>query len=77
MDSPASTPPGNFRPMNPDWRSVGMITPPPRFRVWLSIVKFHAGNSWDPEAPELMCRSYLNVWDGQLWQPSSCQGLFW
>ncbi|XP_050310643.1 uncharacterized protein LOC126746434 [Anthonomus grandis grandis] len=79
MDPFASTSPAPFRPMNPrypDWRSVGMITPPPRYRVWLSIVKFHAGNSWDPETPDRMCRSYLNVWDGQLWQPSNCEGLF-
>ncbi|XP_030765063.1 uncharacterized protein LOC115889262 [Sitophilus oryzae] len=79
MDPLASTSPAPFRPINsryPDWRSVGMITPPPRYRVWLSIVKFHAGNSWDPQKPDRMCRSYLNVWDGQLWQPSNCEGLF-
>jgi len=80
MDPLASTSPAPFRPLNsryPDWRSVGMITPPPRYRVWLSILKFHAGNSWDPRAPDKMCRSYLNVWDGLLWHPSNCEGLFW
>ncbi|KAF7286393.1 hypothetical protein GWI33_005683 [Rhynchophorus ferrugineus] len=79
MDPLASTSPAPFRPINPrfpDWRAVGMISPPPRYRVWLSIVKFHAGNSWDPQKPDRMCRSYLNVWDGQLWQPSNCEGLF-
>ncbi|XP_066247763.1 uncharacterized protein [Euwallacea similis] len=75
MDPFASTSPAPFRPLNsryPEW----MITPPPRYRVWLSILKFHAGNSWDPKSPDKMCRSYLNVWDGQLWQPSNCEGLF-
>lgn len=80
MDPLASTSPAPFRPLSsryPDWRSVGMITPPPRYRVWLSILKFHAGNSWDPRTPDKMCRSYLNVWDGLLWHPSNCEGLFW
>ncbi|KAH1003364.1 hypothetical protein HUJ05_011289 [Dendroctonus ponderosae] len=76
MEAPRATPAGNLRPINADWRSVGMLTPPPRYRVWLSIVKFHADGAREAQPPELMCRSYLNVWDGQLWQPSNCQGLF-
>ncbi|XP_060528816.1 uncharacterized protein LOC132703517 [Cylas formicarius] len=79
MDPIASTSPAPFRPMNPrypDWRHVGMITPPPRYRVWLSVVKFHAGSSWDPQKPDKICKSYLNVWDGQLWTPSNCEGLY-
>nr|CAH7729401.1 unnamed protein product [Callosobruchus chinensis] len=79
LDAAVSPSPVPYRPMNaryPDWRHMGMILPPPRYRVWLSVVKFHAGGSWDPKQTEQVCRSYLNVWDGQLWTPSNCDGLY-
>jgi hypothetical protein len=81
IDTSVSPSPIPFRPLSsryPDWRHAGMILPPPRYRVWLSIVKFHAAGSRDPQKPDLeMCRSYLNVWDGQLWSPSNCNDLYW
>lgn len=81
IDTSISPSPIPFRPLSsrfPDWRHAGMILPPPRYRVWLSIVKFHASGSRDPQKPDQeLCRSYLNVWDGQLWAPSNCNDLFW
>lgn len=81
LDTSVSPSPIPFRPLSPrypDWRHVGMILPPPRYRVWFSIVKFHVTNSWDPLKPDQeMCRSYLNVWDGQLWTPTNCKDLHW
>ncbi|CAH1119115.1 unnamed protein product, partial [Phaedon cochleariae] len=38
--------------------------------------KFHAGVAWDAQQDVRLCRSYLNVWDGQLWAPSNCDGLY-
>ncbi|XP_023310248.1 uncharacterized protein LOC108907793 [Anoplophora glabripennis] len=79
LDATVSPSPIPFRPLNaryPDWRHVGMILPPPRYRVWLSVIKFHVASSWDPQKPDQVCRSYLNVWDGQLWTPSNCEGLY-
>ncbi|XP_044271339.1 uncharacterized protein LOC123015593 [Tribolium madens] len=80
IDTSVSPSPIPFRPLSsryPDWRHAGMILPPPRYRVWLSIVKFHAAGPRDPQKPDQeLCRSYLNVWDGQLWAPSNCNDLF-
>ncbi|KAG5885527.1 hypothetical protein JTB14_022016 [Gonioctena quinquepunctata] len=79
LDTAVSPSPVPYRPHSaryPDWRHVGMILPPPRYRVWLSIAKFHSVNFWDPQKAHQVCRSYLNVWDGQLWAPSNCEGLF-
>ncbi|XP_074031451.1 uncharacterized protein [Leptinotarsa decemlineata] len=78
LDAAVSPSPIPYRPHSaryPDWRHVGMILPPPRYRVWLSIAKFHS-NAWDPQKADQVCRSYLNVWDGQLWAPSNCDGLY-
>ncbi|XP_056645743.1 uncharacterized protein LOC130450988 [Diorhabda sublineata] len=72
--SPSPSP--SHRTRYPDWRHVGMILPPPRYRVWLSVLKFHVASVWDPKKPDQICRSYLNVWDGQLWTPSNCDGLY-
>lgn len=74
------------------WRTSALVFPPARYRVWLSVVKFHV----TPDGDELsrmmnlgvvakdkgqhagggVCRSYLNVWDGQLWSPTNCNDVF-
>lgn len=81
IDTSVSASPVPFRPLPnryPDWRHVGMILPPPRYRVWLSIVKFHVAGMKKSDKPDPeICRSYLNVWDGQLWVPTNCDDLYW
>ncbi|XP_045473238.1 uncharacterized protein LOC123679795 [Harmonia axyridis] len=80
IDTSVSASPVPFRPLSsryPDWRHVGMILPPPRYRVWLSIVKFHVAGMKKSDKPDQeVCRSYLNVWDGQLWAPTNCDDLY-
>ena len=50
-------------------------TPPPsRYRVWLSVLKFHV-------SPPLIktdeiCSTHLEVWDGYFKEPS-CNDVFW
>lgn len=50
-----------------------------RYRVWLSVVKFQSAltPAWDPQKTGEICRSYLNVWDGQLWAPTNCNDFYW
>ncbi|XP_033606214.1 uncharacterized protein LOC111861304, partial [Cryptotermes secundus] len=39
--------------------------PPPRYKVWLSILKFHVSSTIDPQLQEEEeCASQLKVWDG-------------
>lgn len=70
-----------FRTSNdrfPDWSHAGIILPPSRYRVWLSLIKFNAANVWKPKNLNAdTCNSYLNIWDGQLWTPSNCEGVLW
>lgn len=72
---------GNFRTVNDrflDWSHAGILMPPSRYRVWLSLIKFNAANIFDPRKVEPdSCKSYLNIWDGQLWTPSNCEGVLW
>ncbi|GFG32351.1 hypothetical protein Cfor_10995 [Coptotermes formosanus] len=43
------------------WR----MPPPPRYKVWLSILKFHVSSTIDPQLQEEEgCASQLKVWDG-------------
>ncbi|XP_022909988.1 uncharacterized protein [Onthophagus taurus] len=81
IDTAASPSPIPFRtlqPRYPDgyWRESAIVFPPPRYRVWLSVVKFHVSAPTNVQKPDQeICRSYLNVWDGQLWTPTNCNGL--
>lgn len=83
MDTSVSPSPVPFRPLSPRypdgfWRHSAIVFPPPRYRVWLAVVKFHAAGSSDPAkiVDRELCRSYLNVWDGQLWAGTNCNDLF-
>ena len=55
--------------------------PPPRYRVWLSILKFHVSSTIDPQLQEEEeCASQLKVWDGVLranHDQSRCNDIFW
>lgn len=78
--SPSSVP---FRPLSPRypdgfWRPSSLIFPPARYRVWISVVYFHVTPSKSPlKLDQEVCKSYLNVWDGQLWTPTNCNDLYW
>ncbi|XP_034252520.1 uncharacterized protein LOC117652003 [Thrips palmi] len=59
-------PPARFQPA--PWRSNAAL-PPPRFRVWLSVLKFHVTTGLDASPTtqvrmEESCASQLRVWDG-------------
>ncbi|KAE8742765.1 hypothetical protein FOCC_FOCC011693, partial [Frankliniella occidentalis] len=68
-DDPPSAhePPARFQPA--PWRANAAL-PPPRFRVWLSVLKFHVTTGLDPTPTtqivqqEEGCASQLRVWDG-------------
>lgn len=52
--------------------------PPLRYRVWLSVVKFHVSAMRNPtKLDQEVCNSYLNVWDGQIWSATNCNDVFW
>lgn len=52
--------------------------PPLRYRVWLSVVKFHVSASRSTtKLDQEVCNSYLNVWDGQIWGATNCNDVFW
>ncbi|KAK9687582.1 hypothetical protein QE152_g36130 [Popillia japonica] len=82
MDTTVSPSPIPFRPLQPRypdgyWRDSAIVFPPPRYRVWLSVVKFYvSGGRGIQKMDQEICRSYLNVWDGQLWTPTNCNGLY-
>ncbi|XP_068086166.1 uncharacterized protein [Anabrus simplex] len=51
--------------------------PPPRYRVWLSILKFHVSSTITPQLQEEEeCASQLRVWDGALALPDKCNDIF-
>lgn len=82
VDTSVSPSPIPFRPLSryPDgiWKQTRMFLPPPRYRVWLSVIKFYVTGSRDPQKQDQeMCRSSLKVWDGQVWTSTNCNDLFW
>jgi hypothetical protein len=73
-----SLPPPAGAPRAPS--SWGRPYPPPRFRVWLSVLKFHVTSvlgELQPVVEEEICASYLNVWDGPLRISPGCSDIFW
>ena len=54
---------------------------PPRYKVWLSILKFHVSSTIDPQLQEEEeCASQLKVWDGALKDTqgsTKCNDIFW
>ncbi|XP_025837357.1 uncharacterized protein LOC108732223 [Agrilus planipennis] len=80
MDTTVSPSPVPFRPLSryPDgiWTKTRVIFPPPRYRVWLTVIKFYdAGPRITDKLDTEICRSSLKVWDGQLWNPTVCKDL--
>ncbi|KAB0793651.1 hypothetical protein PPYR_13271 [Photinus pyralis] len=81
IDTSVSPSPIPFRPISryPEgiWRPTRLLFPPPRYRVWLSVTKFHVAGSKDLQKQDQeMCRSSLKVWDGQVWTGTNCNDLF-
>ncbi|XP_069694968.1 uncharacterized protein [Periplaneta americana] len=63
------------------WRRGGtMYLPPPRYKVWLSILKFHVSSTIEPQLQEEGdCASQLKVWDGALkraQESTKCNDIF-
>lgn len=80
MDTTISPSPVPLSPRYSDgfWRHRAIVFPPPRYRVWLSVVKFHVAGTNDlQKLDQEICRSFLNVWDGQQWTGTNCNDLFW
>lgn len=79
IDTSVPSSPGPLRPLAPyPWRRSGFTYPPPRFRVWMSVLKFHVTSAIGPQLPEEeICASHLNVWDGPLRIAPGCSDIFW
>lgn len=61
-----------------------MITKQPRFKVWISLLKFKMapkfGTNEETMASELPtedCSGMLRIWDGPLREPPICKDLNW
>ncbi|KAF5292275.1 hypothetical protein FQR65_LT11238 [Abscondita terminalis] len=80
IDTSVSPSPIPFRPLSRYtdgvWRQSRLSFPPPRYRVWLSVIKFHVASARDLQKQEEMCRSSLKIWDGQVWTGTNCNDLF-
>lgn len=55
--------------------------PPPRYKVWISILKFHVSSTIDPQLREEEgCASQLRIWDGALkkiQESKKCNDIVW
>lgn len=54
---------------------------PPRYKVWISILKFHVSSTIDPQLQEEEgCASQLKIWDGALkkiQESTKCNDIVW
>ncbi|KDR18394.1 hypothetical protein L798_07556, partial [Zootermopsis nevadensis] len=58
---------GAKTPILPLQYPADLRPPPPRYKVWISILKFHVSSTIDPQLQEEEgCTSQLNIWDGAL-----------
>ena len=59
------------------WGRQQPLVPQPQFRVWLSVLKFHVGNS--PAAGSDECSTSVKIWDGETMPlyTSECNDVAW
>jgi hypothetical protein len=68
-------------PPSPHHNQAFWHRPPTRYKVWLSILKFHVSSTIDPQLQEEEeCASQLRVWDGALkriQESTRCNDIVW